>query len=125
MEVRQGEVYHVDLPEREDLPEGWESGPSGPHPVVVISHDSRNASDINTVAVCVLTHNLDRGDDRGNVTLSPREANLPRQSVVNVSQILTLDKRFLGRLYGQVDLATMRSILQGIHEMLEGYKVPY
>lgn len=124
--VRQGEVYHVDLPKiGVELSEEWGSGPSGPHPVVVIQHDSRILDSLNTVVVCVVTHNLDRGSDRGNVTLSHREANLPRPSVVNISQILTLDKRFLGRLYGQVEAATMDSILTGVREQLEGYKVPY
>lgn len=122
MEVRQGEVYHVDLPEEEDLPEDWGSGPKGPHPVVVIQHNSRNASALNTVVCCLLTTNLDLGEVGGNVTLSEDEANLPEPSVVNVSQIIALDKRFLGRRYGEVEIITLHRILEGVRLLLEGFK---
>lgn len=125
MEIRQGEVYHVDLPEAEDLPEGWGSGPKGRHPVVVIQHDSRNRSDIATVVVCIVTGNADLGDIGGNVPLAEGEANLRKPSVVNVSQILTLDKRFLGRRYGRVNFETMNRILRGVHQVLVGYKTNY
>ena len=125
MDIRQGEVYHVDLPEAKDLPEDWGSGPAGPHPVVVISHDSRNVSGMNTVVVCIITHNLDLGEVRRNVIVSEDEAGLRKESVANVSQILTLDKRFLRARLGHVHLVTMHNILKGVREMLEGYKLPY
>ncbi len=125
MEIRQGEVYHVNLPKAKDLPKGWGSGPKGPHPVVVVSHDSRNLSSINTVVVCIITDNLDLAEVGGNVIISEDEAGLRKESVANVSQILTLDKRFLGPRLGRVQLVTMHSILRGVREMLEGYKVPY
>ena len=124
MEVRQGEVYHVALPEAEDLPDNWGSGPKGRHPVVVIQHDSRIVSTLNTVVVCVVTGTTDLGDIGGNVPLSEGEANLRKDSVVNVSQIISLDKAFLGRLIGQVELVTMQRILECVRRLLEGYKFP-
>ncbi len=97
MEVRQGEVYHVKLPKvGKELPKVWGSGPSGPHPVVVIQHDSRILANLNTVVVCVITGNTDLEETGGNVSLSEGEANLRKPSVVNVSQILTLIKAFSG-----------------------------
>lgn len=125
MEVRQGEVYHVDLPTVKDLPDNWGSGPKGRHPVVVIQHDSRNVTALNTVVVCLLTTNLDLGEKGGNVTLDEDEAGLPERSVVNVSQIIALDKGFLGRLYGEVKPTSLHRIQLGVRRLLEGYKVPY
>jgi mRNA interferase MazF len=125
VDIRQGEVYYVKLPEAEDLPENWGSGPAGPHPVVVISHDSRNVSRINTVVVCIVSDNLHLGEVGGNVVISEDEAGLRTESVANVSQILTLDKRFLGTHLGRVHLVTMHNILKGVRGMLEGYKIPY
>lgn len=123
MEVRQGEVYYVDLPEAEDLPENWGSGPKEPHLVVVIQHDSRILSSLNTVVCCLLTTNLDLADIGGNVLLSEDEAGTPERSVVNVSQIIALDKRFLGHRFGTVEAISMQRILKGVRQLLEGYKL--
>lgn len=124
MEVRQGEVYHVKLPRvGEELPKAWGSGPSGPHPVVVIQHDSRILESLNTVVVCVITGNTDLEETGGNVSLAEDEANLRKPSVVNVSQILTLDKGFLGRCIGEVRPSTMFSIMRGVRDLIEGFKM--
>lgn len=106
-DVRQGEIYWADAGE----PEG--SGPGYTRPVLVIQNDVFNASRIRTVVVCSLTHNLRLGRARGNLTLAPGEAGLPEQSVVNVSQIFTLDKRDLQDLVGALDVARMREVLGG------------
>jgi len=62
---------------------------------VVIQCDSFNESRINTVVVAAVTSNLRLAKAPGNVLLDSGESNLPRDSVVNVSQILTIDKSFL------------------------------
>lgn len=117
--VRQGEIYHVTLP----APEG--SGPGGRHYAVVIQHNTRNIPTLHTAIVCLLTGQLSSGDHPGNVTLRPSEGGLPEQSVVNTSQILTLDKRiYLGdRDYiGRVDPETMPKILEGVRLQIEGFR---
>jgi mRNA-degrading endonuclease toxin of MazEF toxin-antitoxin module len=81
---RQGDVYWIDL----GAPSG--SGPGYRHPHVVIQNNVFNRSRINTVVVCALTSNLRRAQAPGNVLLEVGEANLPKQSVVNVSQIFTV-----------------------------------
>ena len=126
MSVLQGEIYHVDLPTKgEELPEDWGSGPSGPHPVVVIQHGSRILDTLNTVVVCVITGTMDLADTGGNVTVQPGRTGLSKTSVVNVSQVLTLDKSFLGRQLGEIDDVAMYAVLRGVRQVLEGYKVPY
>lgn len=126
MNVRQGEIYYVDLPTKgEELPEEWGSGPSGPHPVVVVQHDSRILDTLNTVVVCVITGNTDLADTGGNVTLYPGKTGLSKTSVVNVSQVLTLDKGFLGRPLGETDVVEQNAVLRGVRGVLEGFKVPY
>ncbi len=77
-----------------------------------------NASRIRTVVACVLTHNLSRGSIPGNVTLAPGEGNLREQSVVNISQVVTLDKDDLGERIGVLDDERMREIKQSINLML-------
>jgi mRNA interferase MazF len=87
--VRRGEVWWASLPE----PGG--SGPGFRRPVLVIQSDSFNQSRINTVIVAVVTSNVRLAYAPGNVLLETRQSRLPRDSVINVSQILTIDKAFL------------------------------
>ena len=79
MVISQGEVYWVNL----DSPIG--SAPGYLHPHVTIQKDEFNHSQIKTTVVCLLTSNLKRASAPGNVFLNKHEANLPKQSVVNVS----------------------------------------
>ena len=78
-----------------------------------------NRSRINTVVVCALTSNLRRATAPGNVLLEPGEANLPRQSVVNVSQIFTVDKSLLSDKIGTLSARRVRDILNGIRLLTE------
>lgn len=78
-----------------------------------------NKSLINTVVVCVLTSNLKRAEAPGNVLLYPGEANLPAQSVVNVSQIFTVDKKDLVEKIGTISSERTQEILDGINLLLE------
>jgi mRNA interferase MazF len=68
------------------------SEPSYDRPYVIVQNNALNSSRINTVIVCGLTSNLRRAGDPGNMLLSPGEADLSEQSVVNVSQVVTVDK---------------------------------
>lgn len=113
MVINQGDIFWVDLGE----PSGSEPGYRHPH--VVIQNNLFNKSRINTVVVCALTSNLKRAKAPGNVLLAPGEANLPKQSVVNVSQIYTVDKRDLTEKIGTLSSQRIREILDGVYLLLE------
>ncbi len=87
--MKRGEVWWASLPE----PTG--SGPGFRRPVLVIQANSFNQSRISTVVVAVITSNIALAEAPGNVRLAKSEAGLPRVSVVNVSQLLTIDKTLL------------------------------
>lgn len=100
------------------------SSPGYLRPYVVIQNDLLNDSRISTVVTCALTTNPRRATDLGNVMLDSGEANLPSQSVVNVSQILTLDKRELRENIGSLSRERMHKILHGINLVLEPRDMP-
>lgn len=117
MVIDQGDVYWVDLGE----PSG--SGPGYRQPHVVIQNNVFNRSRISTVVVCVLTSNLRRAAAPGNVLLEEGEANLPKQSVVNVSQIYTVDKGDLVERIGRLSLRRVQQVLAGVMLVLEPREV--
>ena len=117
MVINQGDVYWVELEE----PIGSEPGYRHPH--VVVQNNLFNRSRINTVVVCVLTSNLKRAEAPGNVLLEVGEANLPKQSIVNVSQIFTVDKMQLDEYIGSVSRARIRQIVEGIRLLTEPREV--
>jgi mRNA interferase MazF len=113
MAIRQGDVYWIDL----DTPDGSEPGYRRPH--VVLQNDLFNSTGIRTVIVCALTTNLKRAAAPGNVLLEPGEGQLPNQSVVNVSQLLTVDKVLLDDKIGSLSPARIRQIIEGIQLLIE------
>ena len=117
MVIEQGAVFWVDLGE----PIGSEPGFRHPH--VVIQNNVFNESRINTVVVCALTSNLKWARAPGNVLLGEGEGNLPKQSVVNVSQIFTVDKRDLDEKIGVLAQRRVRQILDGIRLVIEPREV--
>jgi mRNA interferase MazF len=106
--INQGDIFWVDLGE----PSGSE--PAYRHPHLVIQNNLFNRSRINTVVVCALTSNLERVKSPGNVLLDKGEANLPKQSVVNITQIFTVNKRDLTEKVGSVSRDRMGQVLDGI-----------
>ena len=108
MTIRQGDVYWIDLGE----PRGSEPGYLRPY--VVIQNDLLNSSPIRTAIVCPLTSNLRRARGMGNVLLEAGEANLPEASVVNVSQIVTIDKALLTDKSGTLSQERVRQIVAGL-----------
>ncbi|WP_407653882.1 type II toxin-antitoxin system PemK/MazF family toxin [Archangium lipolyticum] len=88
--------------------------PSYSHPHVVVQDDVFNHSRITTVVVCALTSNLHRANEPGNVLLEVGEGNLPRQSVVVVSQISSVDKARLGERIGSLSDTRVDQILAGL-----------
>ena len=113
MVINQGDVYWVEI----DEPSGSEPGYTHPH--VVMQNNLYNQSKIRTVIVCVITSNLKYAELPGNVLLEKGEGNLPKASVVNVSQILTVDKSQLGEYIGTLAPKRVNQILDGISLFLE------
>lgn len=111
--IRQGDVYWVELGKAAG------SGPGLRHPHVVVQNDLFNRSRIDTVVVCVVTSNLQRAKAPGNVLLGAGEASLPKRSVVNVSQLFTVDKDELIEWIGSLPPARLREVLDGIQLLLE------
>jgi mRNA interferase MazF len=110
--VRQGDVCWVDF----GPPEGTESAFRHPH--VVVQSDIYNRSRLRTVIVCALTSNLRRADVPGNVLLAAGEANLPRPSVVNVTQVFTVDRSELGAPIGRLSRGRVQQIVDGLRLIL-------
>ena len=117
MVINQGDVFWVELGE----PEG--SAPGYTHPYVVIQNNVFNQSRINTVVVCALTSNLKRAGAPGNVLLDACEANLPKQSVVLVSQIFTVDKAQLRDYIGSLPKRRIRQLLAAVQLLTEPREV--
>jgi mRNA interferase MazF len=111
--INQGDIYWIEL----DEPEGSEPGYKHPH--VVVQNNLFNRSQIRTVLVCPLTTNLKRAAAPGNVLLDKKELNLTRQSVVNVSQVFTVDKAQLDEYVGTLSTKRIIEILNGIKLVLE------
>jgi mRNA interferase MazF len=110
--MKRGEIWWADLP----APRGSE--PGFRRPVLVVQADSFNASRIGTVIVAAISSNLRLADAPGNVRLNRRQSKLPRESVVNVSQLLTLDREFLAERVGQLSAPVMDSIESGLRLVL-------
>ena len=112
MVIGQGEVWWADLP----APTG--SGPGFRRPVVVVQGDALNRSRIATVVCVPLTSNLRWGTAPGNVLLPARLTGLSKDSVANVSQIITLDKHLLTERAGKLPHAKLELVFSRIDVVL-------
>jgi mRNA interferase MazF len=113
LNIRQGDVFWVDLGE----PGG--SGPGFRHPYVVLQNNVFNASRLNTVVLCALTSNVQRAKAPGNVLVQKGEGNLPKDSVVNITQVITVDKSDLVEKIGSLPPNRMSQIIAGVRLLLE------
>jgi mRNA interferase MazF len=113
MVIAQGDVFWLDT----GAPRG--SGPGIRRPYVVVQNDVFNASRIQTTVLCALTSNLARAKAPGNLLLRKGEANLPRPSVVNVSQVVTVDKSILKEKIGTLSRQRILEIVSGLRLVLE------
>jgi mRNA interferase MazF len=86
---------------------------------VVVQNDIFNQSAIATSVVCLITSNLSRARAPGNVLLKKGEANLPKASVVNVSQILTVDKAELVECIGKVSSSAVGAVRDGLYLLFD------
>jgi mRNA interferase MazF len=110
--VSYGDIWWADLAE----PSG--SAPGYRRPVVVVQGDALNRSRISTAVCVALTSNLEWADAPGNVVLKSELTGLPRDSVANVSQIITMDRSALTERVGKLSRSKMDLILSGIDLIL-------
>lgn len=110
--IAQGEVWWADLP----APEG--SAPGSRRPVVVVQGDAFNRSALRTALCVPLTSNLRWAEAPGNVLLTARSTGLPRDSVANVSQLVTLDRSVLVERVGKLSRPKLDLVLAGIDVVL-------
>ena len=95
------------------------SEPGYRRPVLVVQADSFNRSRIKTVVAIILTSNLRLVDAPGNVLLPAKSAGLPRDSVANVSQVVTLDREFLVERAGRLPARLMANVDAGLRLVLD------
>jgi mRNA interferase MazF len=110
--ISQGEIWWADLP----APTG--SGPGFRRPVVIVQGDALNQSRIATVICVPLTSNLKWALAPGNVQLPARLTGLPKDSVANVSQIVSVDKDLLTARVGKLPGSKLELVLSGIDAVL-------
>ena len=110
--IRRGEIWWAELSE----PRGSE--PGFRRPVLVVQADAFNKSRMGTVIVAAISSNLDLAAAPGNVLLTRRDSSLSRKSVVNVSQVLTLDRRFLKERVGRLPGRALEAIDAGLRLVL-------
>ena len=113
MVVKRGEIWWANLPNPRASQPGFQ------RPVIVVSADSYNRSSIRTVLVAVITSNLRLGDAPGNVRISKRDSKLTKVSVINSSQILTLDKGYLDRRVGMLSASKLTELERGLRMVFD------
>ena len=111
--IGRGEIWWASLPE----PAGSEPGYR--RPIVIVQSDEFNHSLINTVIAVLLTSNLALAEAPGNLLLPARVTGLAKNSVANVSQMLTVDKRFLTERVGKLPPAVMKELEAGVRLVLD------
>ena len=113
MVISQGDIFWVDLGKPKGRTLGFR------RPCVVVQGNSYNHSKIGTTVVCGITSNLNRARYPANVRLDKNEANLPKESVVNISQLHTIDKELLRNKIGTLSDGKIREIIKGINLLLD------
>lgn len=110
--VNRGQLWWADLAE----PVGSE--PGFKRPVLIVQSDSFNRSKINTVIAIAVTSNIRLAKAPGNVALSGTKSGLSKDSVINVSQVITLDRESLSEAIGKIDKHTMNQVDEGLRLIL-------
>jgi mRNA interferase MazF len=110
--MERGQIWWAELPDSEG------SAPSMRRPVVVVQADAFNRSRIQTVIVAIMTSNMTRADAPGNFAVAATQSGLPRDSVVNTSQLFTLDRMALTELVGALPARHGRLLDDGLRMVL-------
>lgn len=112
MVINRGEIWWTNLPE----PTG--SGPGFRRPVLIVQSDKFNHSKINTVVILIISTNLRLADSEGNILITAKQSGLPKDSVVNVSQLFTIDESLLDEYAETLSERKMEQIDQGLRLVL-------
>lgn len=110
--INRGEIWWADLPE----PTG--SAPGYRRPVLIIQSDNFNKTNLNTSIVASITTNLGLAEMRGNVFLKRHQSGLPKDSVVNITQLFTLDKSLLLEYVETISERKMEQVDNGLRLVL-------
>lgn len=102
-----------------NLPDPSGSEPGYRRPVLIIQSDAFNKSKINTVVCVVITSNIKLINAPGNVLLKKSDSNLSKESIINVSQIITIDKSFLTKCHGTISKRLFNKVENGIKLVLD------
>jgi mRNA interferase MazF len=110
--MERGEIWWA------ELPDPTASEPGFRRPVVIVQSNAFNRSRIRTVIAVVLTSNLRLAEAPGNVLVPASESGLPKDSVVNVSQVITVDRTFLTEKCGRLPTKLIKLIDEGLRLVL-------
>ena len=110
--MKRGEIWWAELPE----PSGSEPGYR--RPLLIIQSNDFNKSNISTIIAAVITTNIRLAAAPGNVKLSSRSSKLPKDSVINISQVITIDKSFLSKRVHSVSPKLMSRVDEGLRIVL-------
>lgn len=106
--IKQGDIFWLLLEELNEFSSEY------PHPHVVVQDNEIKHNHHNTVMLCALTTNMKKVNLPGNILLEAGEANLPKQSIVDVSQVVIVEKTQLGEYIGSLSEQRVSQILAGI-----------
>ena len=112
MVVERGEIWWADLPE----PKG--SSPGFRRPILIIQADIFNQTNIKTVIAATITTNADLAKMLGNVSISSRSSGLPQNSVINVTQLFTVDKSLQLEYVSALSARKMQQVDKGLRLVL-------
>ena len=113
MVIRKGSVYWI------DFSPGKGSEPKGRRPGLVVQANILNDSKLNTVIVLAITSTMKYGELPGNIVLEKGEANIPKQCVVNMTQIKSVDKRSLKEKIGTLSDKRMIEVYEGMKLVMD------
>jgi mRNA interferase MazF len=112
MVIERGQIWWADLPEPRGAARGYE------HPIVIVQSDDFNQTRLKTIIGAVVASNLDLAEMPGNVSIKKEQSEPPKDSVVNVTQIVTIDKSELIEYVGTLSERKMEQIEKGLRLVL-------
>jgi mRNA interferase MazF len=118
VKIQQGDVRWISLPEARG------SAPAGRRPALILQHDRFNRTQLATAVVVAITSQLKYAGIPGNVRLRKGEGGLPRPSVINVTQIATVDRNDLGPYLGRISTKRLAEVWQGVRLVCEPELAP-